>query len=317
MSVRTWIPLIVAVALGVTAAVVARKSLLSHTQVVRQETVKVLVAKTAIAPGQAITAEQLTDANFPGSVPPPESFRNPSDLVGRVTTAPMLVGQPFQESLLAPRGAMPGLQALVPSGFRAVAVDVTESGGVAGLLAPGSHVDVVYTAVNSENQTKTVTRTIVQNVKVIAVGQRLAAKSEEKEAQVSRTVTVLASPHDAEVLDMASTIGNRLRLVLRASDDEDANADDGVALAELRGNPETSSPAEPVAQGTTPPPQIVLVNPPPAQTQPSVFSKPTDDAPAHVMTVIAGNDERRVLFSQPRPSHTEVTDTPQGDVIHN
>jgi pilus assembly protein CpaB len=314
MNVRTWIPLIVAVALGITAAVVARKSILSRTQIVRQETVKVVVAKTAIAPGESLTAEQLTTAPFPGSVPPPQSFSNPSELVGRVITAPMLVGQPFQESLLAARGASPGLAALIPTGLRAVTVDVTESGGVAGLLAPGSHVDVVSTTMNSENQNKTVTRTIVQNVTVIAVGQRLTThKPDDKEPQVSRTVTVLASPHDAETLDLASTV-SRLRLVLRSNDDDDATADDGVMLAELRGNPETPSPAgESIAQ-LTPPPQVVLVNPPPPQTQPSVFGKPTDEAPAHVMTVIAGNDERRILFSQPRPSRTAVTDT-QGDVI--
>ncbi|HSZ58775.1 MAG TPA: Flp pilus assembly protein CpaB [Tepidisphaeraceae bacterium] len=296
MNVKTWVPLAAALMLGVIAAVMAGRLLHGKKATDAEPGVTVIVAKVPLAPGEVIGAEQLARMPIAAKAPPPQSFTDPGELIGRVVSAPMIEGQPFQRSLLAPKGALPGLAALVPSGLRAVTVDVSESGGVAGLLAPGSHVDVVATAIGRDNPDKTITRTIVQNLTVAAVGQRLSSGHAEgdKEA-LPKTVTLLASPHDVEALDLAMTT-SRVRLVLRAANDAEDLVDDGVMMAELRGEDGYQPPA-PV---TTP---VIVTQPvvPAPTTQPEIFTKAPDPPPARIVTVILGAEERHVSFTQTQP----------------
>lgn len=319
MSAKTWVPLAVAVVLGLMAALVARKSLMrSRAAAAPPKNCSVVVAKATIAPGERLSTDQLTLGTIASPTAPPVMFARPSDLDGRVTIVPLVAGQPVLRSFLAPTGSGSGLQALVPSGLRAITLDVSESSGVAGLLIPGCHVDVVATATNQENSDKTVSRTIVQNVPVVAVGQRLAGvrPEGEKDTALSHTVTLLVLPRDAEALDLALTAA-RLRLVLRGSGDTAETDDDGVLLAELRGNApgvgfNVSSifgPPQPV----TPTPPVIA--PPPA-TQPAVAAKPDPDEKfERVVTLILGKEERRITFrddqakAQSEGDSTEVTDS--------
>jgi pilus assembly protein CpaB len=148
----------------------------------------------------------------------------------------LVKGQPVIESLLAPIGSGSGLQALVPEGMRAITVEINEFSGVGGLLQPGCHVDVIATIIDSEDNDK-LARTIVENVRVISVGQRMSSKDEAEEGdRMSKSVTLIASPQDAEAIELAAATG-RPRLVLRGGNDHGSAATDGVTLAELRGSP--------------------------------------------------------------------------------
>ena len=307
MNAKTWVPLAAALLLGVTAAIMAGRLLRGKKATEAEPVVTVVVAKVSLSPGEVVGAEQVGRMAIAAKVPPPQSITDPTEVIGRVVSAPMIEGQPFQRTLLAPKGALPGLAALVPSGFRAVTVDVSESGGVAGLLAPGSHVDVVATEIPRDNPDKTITRIIVQNVTVAAVGQRLIfGRTEGEKETAPKTVTLLASPHDAEALDLATTTG-RIRLVLRAPNDAQDVLDDGVMLAELRGEDGYQPPA-PV---TTP---VVATQPVAAPTtQPDVFAKlpePPPAPPPRIVTVILGSEEHHVSFAQPQPESggSAVTD---------
>jgi pilus assembly protein CpaB len=307
MNSKTIIPIAVALVLGLAAALVAQRFLRARAEAAKPNMVSVVVAKVPVAPGQSLSAENLEKASILGKEPPLLSFTNPADLVGRVTAVPILSGQAILQTLLAPKGTIPGLQALVSPGLRAVTVDVSESGGMAGLLLPGSRVDVVATNLGRDNHEKTITRTIVQNLPVVAVGQRLTSSRGESEKDgAAKTVTLLASPHDAETLDLAMAT-SRVRLVLRASNDTEETIDDGVMLAELRGEDGYQPPA-PV---TTP---AVASQPvaPPATTQPDVFAVKAPEpppAPPRMITVILGAEERHVTFTDPPPdSNKAVTD---------
>src|SRR5439155_12299060 len=122
-------------------------------------------------------------------------------------------------------------------------IEINEFSGVAGLLVPGCRVDVVST-LNDQETRHSVARTIVQNVKVLAVGQRLTVNNVGKkdeaamsaEAAVAKSVTLLVKPREAEAIELASTSG-RTRLVLRGSFDESVRSGgDGVSVAELLGS---------------------------------------------------------------------------------
>ena len=104
----------------------------------------------------------------PSSNPPQDFVANPTDLIGRVLSAPIAKGQMIRVSNLAPRGAAGNLPSLIPPGMRAITINVDEGNSLSGMLMPGCHVDVVATfAAGSDS----LTRTLVNNVLIQAVGQ--------------------------------------------------------------------------------------------------------------------------------------------------
>src|SRR5207247_1735545 len=152
-----------------------------------------------------------------------KTIRNKKDAVGRTVLASVVTGYPLSETILAARDAGEGLQAMVPSGMRSVTVDVSESSGVAGLLVPGCHVDVIATLRNGE---QSVAKTIVENVKVQFVARsrtgRMGRTSMELgEADVAgpaKTVTLIVTPKQANTIELANSQG-KTRLVLRGNAD--------------------------------------------------------------------------------------------------
>jgi pilus assembly protein CpaB len=150
----------------------------------------------------------------------------------------MTKGQLVTSSLLARKGTLGGAQAMVPEGMRAVTLEVNEYSGVGGLLTPGSHVDVVQTIRGKTDDTGTVARTIVENLRVIAVGRRMstvAGANGEGEPSLAKSVTLLATPEEVEAIDLASHVGNP-RLVLRNGTDQSVGNSKGVTVAELSGH---------------------------------------------------------------------------------
>jgi len=240
MNWKTWVPLALAIVLGVVAAKVARDVLMKNkpqpNQMVRLS--KIVVAKADLMPGRQIQAEDLSEGQVATENVPAGSFTDPQVLVGRVVESRTMKGQPVVDGLLAPEGAAAGLQALVPKGMRAVTVEVNEFSGVAGLLTPGCRVDMIATM---QTEGRPVARTIVQNVKITAVGQRVVLPPQsndlasQAQPDVVRSITVLVKLKDAEAIELAASTG-RPRLVLRSSRDEDVVQSAGVTMGELRGN---------------------------------------------------------------------------------
>jgi pilus assembly protein CpaB len=312
MNAKKWMPLVLALVFGLTAAFVAQRSVRNKNAPAVHKTVSIAVAKASIAPGAMLGPDDISLSAMPGETAPPQTFTDPGDLIGRVISAPMVPGQAFVTTLLAPRGTLAGLEALVPQGMRAVTVDVTESAAMAGLLAPGSHVDVVVTSLNREDPRKSLTRTIVQNLAVAAVGQHLSqTKSEgEKEVPVARTVTLLVTPHDAQLLDMAASVGH-VRLVMRATGDQSKDTGENVMFTELFSGDDSLF--NPVPS----PAPVVAVAAPATQSavEPAVLpsTRPADGrVPRSVMrvvTLINGAEESRLTFHESPPVRpTDITE---------
>ena len=238
MNWKTIVPLVIALVLGVIAAKVG-KDMLAKGRQDGVKTIKVVAAKEDLSPGAMIKETDVVLRELPAAAVSEHSFANLTDLVGRVVTAQVSKGQPVLETLLAPKGALGGAQAMVPEGMRAVSLEVNEFSGVAGLLTPGSHVDIVQT-MRGKDDTSAMAKTIVENLTVIAVGRRMstatpvAAAGAESDGSMSRSVTLLATAEQAEAIDLASHMGNP-RLVLRNGTDDSRGGGKGITVAELRG----------------------------------------------------------------------------------
>jgi pilus assembly protein CpaB len=245
MNAKAWMPLGVAIVLGGIAAKVGR-DMMSRKEVTKTVTVnmsRVVVAKENISPGTALKAESLVATPVAEGSLPPGSFRDVISLNNRVVTMAVIKGQPILENMLAPEGTSKGLTAIVPDGMRAVTLEVNEVSGVAGMLVPGCRIDIVSTLSGEGGQM--VARTIARNLQIVAIGRHFAeaskdgAKDEAPEAAPARSVTVLATPREAELIDLAAHTGTP-RLVLRGSRDSrtDLGSDsEAVTVAELRGTP--------------------------------------------------------------------------------
>jgi pilus assembly protein CpaB len=100
--------------------------------------------------------------------------------------------------------------------MRALSVAVNDVVGVAGFVTPGTMVDVLVTGKVSggtRGGEDTITRTILENVRVLAAGQKIEQDRDGK-PQTVPVITLLVSPEDAGRLAMASTEG-KIQLALR------------------------------------------------------------------------------------------------------
>jgi pilus assembly protein CpaB len=239
MNWKTWVPLVLAIVMGVVAAKLVRDLILKKqgAAVVAGKFTKVVVTKGDIQPGKELTAADLTLAPMDNDHMPATSFKVVEEVVGRVSEALMVKGQPVVEAMLAPAGAGSGLQALVPAGMRAVSLEVNEFSGVAGLLTPGCRVDVIATIDDGSGAGKQIAKTIVQNVKVTAVGQKTTTAGNEPAppGELFKSVTLIASPEDAEAIELAASTG-KPRLTLRGGRDSNVFSSDGTSINDLKGN---------------------------------------------------------------------------------
>lgn len=172
---------------------------------------QVVIAAQSLSLGTRLTPEQLRLVPWPGDNPMPGMFTRIEDCVGRALIQSVVPNEPILEANLAPKEAGAGLSATIPEGMRAVSVAVNDVIGVAGFVLPGTTVDVLGTATLGGNEN--LTRTILENVRVLAAGQKITQDKEGKPQTVS-VVTLLVTPDDADKLTMAATQG-RIQLALR------------------------------------------------------------------------------------------------------
>ncbi len=303
MNWKSWAPLIAAILLGGIAAKVAHdmandgKNKPANTA--RQ--LQMVIAKGTISPGSELTSEQIGLAPVGGDTLPPGAYTTPQDVLGRVVSAPLVDGQPILMGTLAPVGTAAGLQALIPAGMRAVTIDVNEISGLAGLLAPGCRVDLVSTIIDQNDQTHTVTRAILENVLITAVGPRMTpTKPEGDKEGPYHTVTLIVSPRQALMIELASSLA-KTRLALRSHGDNAAVTQNSVSLMELRGKQSHDGSTPPVV--TTMAPTLPTL----PTTLPAAAAAPQAQ-PTWTALVVHGNNITSVDFDMPNPSDSANTD---------
>jgi pilus assembly protein CpaB len=285
MNAKTLVPLVIALVLGVVAAKLGRDMLLKRrAEEAKVRLIRVVLASEDLTPGSVIGEEHLGVTSLPADGAGPgiaqNSFSKPADVVGRVTVTQILRGQPILETLLAPKGSGVGAQAMIPQGMRAATVEVNEFNGVAGLLVPGCFVDVVHTIKFKDREREDdspdgsmVARTIVENLRVLAVGRRTGtggkAPAQGEAEQAARSVTLLVTQEQAELIDLATHIGQP-RLVLRNGLDKRVVGGKGITLAEFkRQGGGKSAKSDPLAVLT----RLLGSNPPPT-TRPVDWGNP-------------------------------------------
>lgn len=222
MNKRALIPLLVGLGVGVFAIKMVVDVVRKAHGSTSVETIPVVVATTDIAPTLEIREAMLKVVKVPKALVPKLAFTEPQELIGRVASHAIPNGLPIVSNLLAPKGTPAGMAVRIPEGFRAVAVQVDEYVGVAGWIKPGSHVDVVavMTAPRGTGRSEQISKIILQNIEVLAVGADIGSGGEGG-ATVTKSVTVLVAPEQVSKLHLAATKG-KLRLAMRSPDDQES-----------------------------------------------------------------------------------------------
>jgi pilus assembly protein CpaB len=209
---RILIGVAIALVIGIIASRYVYRELQQASKVKPIAVSHVVVAARPLALGTPLTPQDLSLVAWPQSDPMEGSFTRIQDCVGRSLITAVAKNEPILNQKLAPKEAGAGLPAAIPEGMRAVSVRVDDVVGVSGFAMPGTMVDVMLTGQPSGG-TDSVTRTILEDVRVLAAGQAVEQDKEGKPKTVS-VVTLLLTPEQADKLTMASTDG-RIHLALR------------------------------------------------------------------------------------------------------
>jgi pilus assembly protein CpaB len=220
---KNWIVLVSALSVGGLAAWGAKNYLSGQmaeieTREKNKAMVKVVVAKTDLAKGSPLLAENMAIRSIPkewahsGSITP--------DQFGRAEGATLAyaanVGEPVIWSQLEGQRA-PTFSARLTQGRRAVTVPVDEISSLSGMVEPGDLIDIV---VSIKNDKKNYTFTLLQSVTVLATGTKASQEEKDPEgrSRTYSTITLDTSPEDAKRVIAAREVG-RVTALLRAPND--------------------------------------------------------------------------------------------------
>jgi pilus assembly protein CpaB len=250
----------------------------------KPEMASVVVAAAPIPARTVVTPAMVRIQELPAEAVHPSALRSPSDVVGKIVKTPLTADEQVLSTKLFLQRDESGLAFMVPDGMRAVSVAFNEVIGSGGLLLPGDHVDVIGvfeiklpqpttapvapTAVPTQvvagpifehdNQAAfpqldgsqtTIATTVLQDVPVLAIAQRLEGqdtrdnatriaqqtgvggssntgntpntqvKSDPQPLPQAKTATLAVSPDDALKLALAEDRG-KIRLALRRNNDD-------------------------------------------------------------------------------------------------
>jgi pilus assembly protein CpaB len=174
----------------------------------------VIVASAEIPFGAKITAAQIQTLSWPAQNVPAGAFSSSDDVVGKFANQKLMPGEVILKDRAVELGGGSSLSMQISPTKRALSVRVNDVIGVGGFLLPGNRVDVLATRLTDDH--RALTRTLLQNLKVLAVDQTSAADKDKP--VVVRAVTLEVEPAEAELLVGATEEGT-VQLALRNPDD--------------------------------------------------------------------------------------------------
>ncbi len=261
------------------------------------ETQEVAIAKVDLKWGTVLTKEVIDKKTFLKGSLPPGSFSNDSGLMGRVLISPVSANEPILESRLAPTTIRTGgVAAVVSPKKRAIAVKVDKVIGVSGFVHPSNRVDVLVTIQTGKSPTS-ITKTVLENILVLAAGPEFEAKGKEEKQSPVDVVTLEVTPEEAEKLALAATEG-KILLVLRNFSDTEEILTKGMTIPVLLSSYSGYSPA--TETKPAPAPAVARRTPAPSKAPaPIVENKVKDEKEKpkpFVVELIKGTKSSEVKF---------------------
>jgi pilus assembly protein CpaB len=204
------VALIVAIVLGIVAAIGVRSYLKREKRKVEEtlKPVRIAVAARSVRKGEVLTAEMVKLREMPAQALTSDSITEAvvRSYFGRPVWRNVDRGTALLASYFVQRAQEPASEVL-SEGERAITLPVDITSGVAGLLRPGDRVDIIATMTltpRGERATTDAIKTwrVLSDVTLLAVDNRLSPEYGGQIGQKSAyaTVTVAVTPEEAQVL---------------------------------------------------------------------------------------------------------------------
>ena len=258
--------LVIALVLGVIAAVLTRNWLVSHSRAkLAQEAGTIVVAAVPLGFGSQLTPENVKENSWSANTLPEGAFATKQELLSggrRMALVSIAPNEPVLRARVTAPGQRAALSSMLDPGKRAVTVRVDDVRGVAGFIQPGDRVDVVLIRTEAESKLKEgYSDVILQYAKVLAIDQITGERPEQP--TIAKAVTLEVSSEEAQKILLATNVG-RLTLMLRQPAEASAEPVHRVTENDLGGSPKpVAPPPAPAVHVQVPPP------PPPPPPKPA------------------------------------------------
>ncbi|HEU0122329.1 MAG TPA: Flp pilus assembly protein CpaB [Bryobacteraceae bacterium] len=185
--------------------------------------VTVWAAAADLPAGTRLQKVHLKKIAVPQATAPRGAVAEESLALDRALLFPILQNEPILSVRLSSVSGADGVASLIEPGKRGVSVSVADAASAGGLIQPRAHVDVLFTRTGS--MAEAVTTTVLEDVVVLSIGRSVEAQSAASAPGTSvaapapastgnRSVTLLVTPDEARVLELAKNQG-RISLSLR------------------------------------------------------------------------------------------------------
>ena len=205
---------------------------------------EVLVASERLEPGLPVKPGQVRWQAWPANSIDPSFIQKNGTLTaaaaveGTVARAPVVPGEPLTFAKVVKSDAAGFMAATLAPGMRAVAINVSVGSVAGGFILPNDRVDIILIVLTNDSPRRGTTRTVLSNVRVLAVDQ-VAGDKEQQAIPDVKTVTLELTPQQAQVVTLAQAMGT-LSLALRSLGDNQAVAnaasghgDDGTGFVSV------------------------------------------------------------------------------------
>lgn len=174
-------------------------------------------------PEHAVTDGYITRSTRPDAV---------TELTGSIVRLPVFEGEPVRTEKIVDAGTRI-MSSMLPSGKRAVSTEISVETSAGGFILPNDRVDVIM--VRNTDETGFLTETILSNIRVLAIDQRIQEDEDGKKTAVGTTATLELTPEQSKIISVAQQMASRLTLALRSVADVQ-EADTGGADHLLSGD---------------------------------------------------------------------------------
>ncbi|MCG1009773.1 Flp pilus assembly protein CpaB [Salinicoccus sp. ID82-1] len=208
--------------------------------------VQVVSAAADVGENVQLTDENLQMVEMRESEVHPAAIKDKTEAVGEFTANPLVAGEVLLGHHIEQKGDADIISKKVTDGHRAVSISVDYVKSVSNMVEPEDRVDVILTPVAEGEEVAAPAEILFEDVKVLAVGQRMEEKTEGEAGSEYVAVTLEMTQGAAvEVID-ASNRGT-LQLVVSSR----LKAADGAAESVPEGEAQASElPVEETADAT-------------------------------------------------------------------
>ncbi len=217
-------PLVIALVLGLLAALLAYKTIQHKEAKIREGwiLVPVVVSNRDVIEGAVLDYDMVAKQQMPEqfvtpSVVKPSQFEK---VIGQKLMVPLQRGDLILWTHFRSEGTFERLSNIVRKRGRAISLDISGAQGVSGWVRPNDHVDILGTF-SDPKTSQMVTVTLLQNVIVLACGKITGSTNVhtmEKGDREYGSITVMVLPEEAEIIVLAAQLG-QLHLTLRNPED--------------------------------------------------------------------------------------------------